>query len=92
MSEWKKGKLGDFISLQRGYDLTKEQIVHGSYPVVCSTSIMGYHNSYKVKAPGVIIGRSGTLGEVQYVIIGHITLHCLSMISKVMSLFLHTIF
>ena len=67
MSEWKKVKLGDFISLQRGYDLTKEQIVHGPYPVVSSTSIMGYHDSYKVKAPGVIIGRSGTLGEVQYV-------------------------
>lgn len=67
MSEWKKVKLGDFISLQRGYDLTKDQFVSGPYPVVCSTSIMGYHKSYKVEAPGVVIGRSGTLGEVQYV-------------------------
>ena len=67
MSKWQKVKLGDLISLQRGYDLTKEQIVQGPYPVVSSTSIMGYHNSFKVEAPGVIIGRSGTLGEVQYV-------------------------
>lgn len=67
MNEWKKVKLGDFISLQRGYDLTKEQIIQGPYPVVSSTSIMGYHNTFKVEAPGVIIGRSGTLGEVQYV-------------------------
>lgn len=67
MTEWKKVKFGDFISLQRGYDLTREQFISGPYPVVSSTSIMGFHNSYKVNAPGVVIGRSGTLGEVQYV-------------------------
>ena len=67
MSEWKECLLGDFIELHRGYDLTKAAIVKGPYPVVCSTSIMGYHNEYKVKGPGVVIGRSGTLGEVQYV-------------------------
>ena len=67
MEEWKECKLGDFITLHRGYDLTKASIISGPYPVVCSTSIMGYHNEYKVKSPGVIIGRSGTLGEVQYI-------------------------
>lgn len=65
--EWKKVKFGDFIELHRGYDLTKESFIDGPYPVVCSTSIMGYHNAYKAKGPGVIIGRSGTLGQVQYV-------------------------
>ena len=65
--EWKECLLGDFIELHRGYDLTKTSIVKGPYPVVCSTSIMGYHNEFKVKGPGVVIGRSGTLGEVQYV-------------------------
>ena len=67
MSEWKKVKFLDFIVLQRGFDLTKESIKEGPYPVVCSTSIMGYHNDYKVKGPGVVIGRSGTLGETQYI-------------------------
>lgn len=66
-ADWKKVKLGDFIELHRGYDLTKDSFIKGPYPVVCSTSIMGYHNSYKVKGPGVIIGRSGTLGQVQYI-------------------------
>jgi type I restriction enzyme S subunit len=66
-TEWKECLLGDFIELHRGYDLTKSSIVEGPYPVVCSTSIMGYHNEFKVKGPGVVIGRSGTLGEVQYV-------------------------
>ena len=67
MEEWKECRLGDFFELHRGYDLTKAEIKDGPYPVVCSTSIMGYHNEYKVKAPGVVIGRSGTLGEVQYI-------------------------
>lgn len=64
---WEKKKFIDFILLQRGHDLTKEQIKPGIYPVVTSTSIMGYHNAYKAKGPGVITGRSGTIGEVQYV-------------------------
>ena len=64
---WKKMKFIDFILLQRGHDLTKEQIKSGIYPVVTSTSIMGYHNTYKAEGPGVITGRSGTIGEVQYV-------------------------
>ena len=67
MKEWKKVKFLDFIVLQRGFDLTKESIKEGLYPVVCSTSIMGYHNDYKVKGPGVVTGRSGTLGETQFV-------------------------
>lgn len=64
---WEKKKFIDFILLQRGYDLTKEQIVPGIYPVVTSTSIMGYHSTYKAKGPGVVTGRSGTIGEVQYI-------------------------
>ena len=64
---WGQIKFGDFITLQRGHDLTKEQFIPGEYPVVSSTTIMGYHNEYKAEAPGVVIGRSGTLGEVQYI-------------------------
>ena len=67
MEEWKECRLGDFFELHRGYDLTKSEIKTGPYPVVCSTSIMGYHSEYKVRAPGVVIGRSGTLGEVQFI-------------------------
>lgn len=76
--KWRKIKFIDFILLKRGYDLTKEQIKVGIYPVLTSTSIMGYHNDYKVDGPGVITGRSGTIGEVQYVqdTIGLIILFC----------------
>lgn len=64
---WHNKKFIDFILLQRGHDLTKEQIIPGIYPVVTSTSIMGFHNTYKANGPGVVTGRSGTIGEVQYI-------------------------
>ncbi|MBQ0015858.1 MAG: restriction endonuclease subunit S [Bacteroidales bacterium] len=67
MSEWKKVKLGEVITLQRGYDLPKAKFKNGNIPVITSTSIMGYHNVAKEKGPGVITGRSGTIGQVQYV-------------------------
>lgn len=54
--------LGDLIEFQRGYDLTKSSFVDGPYPVQSSNGILGYHNEYKVKGPGITIGRSGTVG------------------------------
>lgn len=59
--------LEDFISFQRGYDLPKKDFIEGEYPVVGSTSILGYHNIYKAKGPGLVTGRSGTLGTFQYI-------------------------
>jgi type I restriction enzyme, S subunit len=57
----------DFIKLNRGFDLPDEKIDEGDYPVVASTSIKAYHNQYKVEAPCVSTGRSGSLGTVQYI-------------------------
>lgn len=37
------------------------------YPVIGSTSIIGYHDEFKVDPPGVVTGRSGALGSVQYI-------------------------
>lgn len=64
---WERKKFIDFILLQRGYDIAKDQIKPGIYPVITSTTIMGFHNAHKAEGPGVITGRSGTIGEVQYV-------------------------
>lgn len=54
----------NFIELHRGYDLPKNKRISGDFPIVSSTGIVGKHNSYKVKGPGVITGRSGTIGKV----------------------------
>ncbi len=57
----------EFIVLQRGFDLPKKEMCDGPYPVVGSTSIIGFHNEYKIEPPGVVTGRSGSLGFVQYI-------------------------
>ena len=57
----------DFIKLNRGFDLPEEEIKEGEYPVIASTSIKAYHNQFKVKAPVITTGRSGSLGTVLYV-------------------------
>lgn len=60
-------KVGDLIQLQRGFDITKAQQNHGSYPVVSSGGIKSFHSEAMVEGPGVVIGRKGTLGKVFYV-------------------------
>ena len=37
----------DFITLQRGFDLPRKNMIEGPFPVVGSTSIVGWHNQYK---------------------------------------------
>jgi len=65
--DWAVKKLEFVAPLQRGFDLPNPQLKEGIYPVVYSNGIGNYHNSFMVKAPGVITGRSGTLGKVNYV-------------------------
>ncbi|OWO86429.1 hypothetical protein B5C26_01335 [Photorhabdus luminescens] len=59
--------LNEFITLQRGFDLPKDERIAGNVPVIASTGIGGYHNETKVNAPGVVIGRSGSIGGGQYI-------------------------
>lgn len=59
--------LGNLINFQRGYDLPKNEFKTGTIPVISSNGILGYHNEYKVKGPGVTIGRSGTVGFPHYI-------------------------
>lgn len=55
------------LVLQRGFDLPKAKRIEGDIPIFAATGITGFHNEAKVKAPGVVTGRSGTIGEVIYV-------------------------
>ncbi len=66
-SDWRPGKLGDFIELKRGYDLPKKDRADGEIPVVSSSGISGTHSEHKVAAPGVVTGRCGTIGEVFFI-------------------------
>lgn len=64
---WKVGRLDDVLVLQRGFDLPIGQRLEGDVPVYAATGIVGTHNEAKVKGPGVLTGRSGSLGTVTYV-------------------------
>ena len=55
------------INIQRGFDLPSQDREDGEYPIYASTGIAEYHSHYKVDAPCVVTGRSGTIGEVFYV-------------------------
>ncbi len=63
-SEWIDTTIGDQVLLQRGFDITKAQQHAGNIPVVSSGGISSYHNVAMQKAPGVVLGRKGTLGTV----------------------------
>jgi type I restriction enzyme S subunit len=65
--EWEVKSLGEIAPLQRGFDLPATRIKHGPYPIVYSNGIMNHHEIAMVSGPGVVTGRSGTLGKVHYV-------------------------
>ncbi|KAA0212607.1 restriction endonuclease subunit S [bacterium] len=64
---WEVGRLEDVLVLQRGFDLPKAERVDGNVPIFAATGVTGFHNEAKVKAPGIVTGRSGTIGDVIYV-------------------------
>jgi type I restriction enzyme, S subunit len=60
-------RLGEIVTLQRGFDITKSEQTAGEVPIVSSSGIASFHGVSKVKGPGVVIGRKGSLGTVHYV-------------------------
>lgn len=64
---WEQRKVVEVAPLQRGFDLPSASMKPGKYPVVMSNGIGGYHFEYKVKGPGVVTGRSGTIGKLHYI-------------------------
>lgn len=66
-SEWTQTTLGSVIELKRGYDLPSQDRRLGSVPIVTSSGVSDYHAEAKVKGPGVVTGRYGTIGQVYYI-------------------------
>ena len=65
--EWSVVRLDDVLVLQRGFDLPKQDRTEGPFPIISATGASASHHEYKVKGPGVVTGRSGSLGTVMYV-------------------------
>jgi len=66
MTGFHQVRVGDVLTFQRGFDITKSEQDEGEVPIVSSSGISSYHNKWKAKAPGVVIGRKGTLGTVHF--------------------------
>lgn len=66
MSGWRTLQLGEALTFQRGFDITKDEQRNGTYWVISSSGPKSTHTEYKVRGPGVIIGRKGSLGTVFY--------------------------
>ena len=62
----KETSFKDFIAIQRGHDLPERKRITGEIPVVGSNGIVGFHNSSKGLVPGVTIGRSGSIGNINF--------------------------
>ena len=63
---WEDGTLGDVIELNYGKGLKTEIRTGTGYPVIGSSGVVGHHSEFLVEAPGIVIGRKGTLGKVIY--------------------------
>ena len=66
-SDWMVKPISQVAPLQRGFDLPTREIRPGPFPVVYSNGVENFHSVAMVKGPGVVTGRSGTLGKVHYI-------------------------
>ena len=67
VGEWCATTIGEVVTLQRGFDLPTTERKPGNYLVIASTGAVGTHNEAVVRGPGVVIGRSGSLGVGQFI-------------------------
>jgi type I restriction enzyme S subunit len=65
---WERVPFEDALELQRGFDLPVQNREDGDVPVYGSTGIVGKHSRTRVTGPGIVTGRSGTLGSVHFVL------------------------
>lgn len=66
-AHWEVKRLKWATRLQRGYDLPADKRVAGPHPVVSSGGVIDHHVEYKVRAPGVVMGRYGSTEAVFYI-------------------------
>jgi type I restriction enzyme S subunit len=65
---WALVKLGDVCSFEYGKALkAANRNKEGKFPVLGSNGCVGFHDTYLVNGPGVVIGRKGAAGEISFV-------------------------
>lgn len=64
---WEIKRFKNVMILQRGHDLSNDKFIEGVFPVYGSNGIIGYHKFYTTKAPCITVGRSGSVGAINFV-------------------------
>ena len=54
------------LTLEYGISLPENNRVNGDYPVYGSNGVVGSHNEFLVNAPCIIVGRKGSVGQVNW--------------------------
>lgn len=67
MEGWEQKILNEACILQRGYDLPKRLRKEGKFSLVSSSGRIDSHSECKAKGPGVVTGRSGSIGSVFFI-------------------------
>lgn len=63
---WQVQRVDQILELAYGKALKASERVDGLVPVYGSGGITGHHNEYLVEGPGIIIGRKGTVGSLNW--------------------------
>jgi type I restriction enzyme S subunit len=62
-AHWCVGMLKRFVIFQRGHDLPAEKRKNGPFPIVSSGGYLGHHSVAMARAPGIVTGRYGSIGD-----------------------------
>lgn len=65
--EWEEKKLIDILSLEYGSSLPEKFRTNEGFPVVGSNGIVGYHKTASVTGPVIVIGRKGSVGQINLI-------------------------
>ena len=64
---WVKARFREIYELSYGKGLPKRaRNMHGQYPVYGSNGIVGFHDSFLIEGPVLVVGRKGSAGSVAY--------------------------
>lgn len=66
IESWELVKLGSILSLEYGDNLPSDSRESGEVPVYGSNGQVGTHSEAAVDRPGIVLGRKGSIGEIEF--------------------------
>jgi len=61
---WEVKPIGEVVDILYGRGLPESRRKNGSFPVVGSSGIVGYHAQFLATPPSIVVGRKGNVGSV----------------------------